>query len=164
MDRSKSIELLNRAIADELQAIHQYLYWHFHLEDQGLLPLAVLFRKTAVEEMGHLSQLAERVLFLKGDVDMNPAGPVERITDPEEIVRKAAAMESQSADDYNDAAKLCGEHADSASKQLFETLVADEERHFDAFDTRLDHIKAFGPQYLALESFQNNQGDAPAGQ
>ncbi|TVR44473.1 MAG: bacterioferritin [Planctomycetota bacterium] len=163
MDRSKSIELLNTAIGDELQAIHQYLYWHFHLEDQGLIPLAMLFRKTAIEEMHHLSKLSERVLFLKGDIDMNPSGPVERITDPEAIVRRAAEMESKSADDYNNFAKQCSEHADSASKQLFEGLVADEERHFDGFDTRLDHIKAFGPQYLALESFQNSQnGAAPA--
>ncbi|MGB9625926.1 MAG: bacterioferritin, partial [Phycisphaerae bacterium] len=29
MDRKKSIELLNKAVADELQAVHQYMYWHF---------------------------------------------------------------------------------------------------------------------------------------
>lgn len=164
MDRKKSIDLLNAAIADELQAIHQYLYWHFHLEDQGLMPLAVLFRTTAIQEMGHLSKLSERVLFLKGDIDMNPSGPVEKITEPEAIVRRAAEMESKSADDYNDFAKQCGEASDSATKQLFESLVADEERHFDNFDTRLDHIKAFGPQYLALESFQNSQGQDAGGE
>ena len=26
----KNIELLNKAVADELSAVHQYLYFHFH--------------------------------------------------------------------------------------------------------------------------------------
>ena len=32
--------------------------------------------------------------------------------------------------------------------------MADEERHFDAFDKQLDNIKRFGPSYLALQSFE----------
>ena len=35
MNREKSIELLNAAVGDELAAVHQYLYFHFHLDDQG---------------------------------------------------------------------------------------------------------------------------------
>ncbi|MGC4055042.1 MAG: hypothetical protein QM757_39885 [Paludibaculum sp.] len=35
-------------------------------------------------------------------------------------------MERQSAADYNQAAQQCGAHADAATKQLFEALVADE--------------------------------------
>ena len=35
----------------------------------------------------------ERVLFLKGEVEMVPAGPVEKITEPEAILVKAMAME-----------------------------------------------------------------------
>ena len=32
----KSIELLNKAVADELHAVHQYMYFHFHCDDHGL--------------------------------------------------------------------------------------------------------------------------------
>ena len=31
----QSITLLNRAVADELSAVHQYMYFHFHCDDQG---------------------------------------------------------------------------------------------------------------------------------
>jgi len=31
----RSIELLNNALADELSAVHQYMFFHFHLNDQG---------------------------------------------------------------------------------------------------------------------------------
>ena len=162
MDRKTSIDLLNRAVGDELQAVHQYMYWHFHLEDQGLMPLAELFRRTAVEEMGHVAKLAERILFLKGDVVMAAAGPVETITDPEKILAMAAKMEDDSSKDYNSWAKICGEHEDAVTKQFFEQLVADEEGHFDVFDKQMEHIKRYGPSYLALQSFQSTPQEPPA--
>jgi bacterioferritin len=153
MDRKKSIELLNKAVADELQAVHQYMYWHFHLGDQGFGPLSAMFRRIAIMEMGHVERLAERILFLKGDVDMVSAAPVQRITEPEAIVAKACEMEQEAVGIYNQFALECSKNADSASKQLFEALVNDEEGHFDEFDKQRDNIKRFGPSYLALQSF-----------
>jgi bacterioferritin len=161
MDRAKSIHLLNKAVADELQAVHQYMYFHFHLTDQGFGPLAMLLKQTAIQEMGHVELLAERILFLKGDVEMVAAGPVEKIVEPEAIVVKAMAMEDGSARDYNAAALKCAANADSATKQLFEQLVNDEERHFDQFEKQRDNIQRFGPSYLALQSFGG--GASPGG-
>ena len=164
MDKQKSIDLLNHAVGDELQAIHQYMYFHFHLDDQGFGPLAMLFKRTAIEEMGHVERLAERILFLKGDVVMEASAPVETLTDPEKMVQKAASMEEQSAIDYNKSALSCSANSDSATKQIFEGLVADEERHFEQFDQQLENIKRFGPNYLALQSFSGpaDAGNTPA--
>ena len=153
MKTKKSIELLNKAVADELQAVHQYMYWHFHLDDQGFAPLSAMFRRIAIMEMGHVERLAERILFLKGDVDMVAAGPVERLTEPAAIIAKAAQMEHGAVDVYNRFALECSQQADSASKQIFEALVIDEENHFDEFDKQMDNIKRFGPSYLVLQSF-----------
>ena len=154
MNKQLSIDLLNKAVADELQAVHQYMYFHFHLDDQGFAPLAGLFKRIAIQEMGHVERLAERILFLKGDVKMELAGPVEAITDAEKMVARAAEMEEQSAADYNKWALECSANADSASKQIFEGLVGDEEGHYDIFDKQLENIKRFGPNYLALQSFE----------
>lgn len=33
--REKSIELLNKAVADEMTAVNQYMYFHFRLDDMG---------------------------------------------------------------------------------------------------------------------------------
>ena len=153
MKSTESIRLLNKAVADELEAVHQYMYFHFHLDDLGFKPLASLFKKTAIQEMGHVELLAERVLFLKGDVEMVAAAPVERIVDPEAILLKAMAMEEGSARFYNQAAIECGANADAATKQIFERLVGDEEGHFDQFEKQHDNIKRFGLSYLALQSF-----------
>ncbi len=82
MNRTHSINLLNTAVADELQAVHQYMYFHFHLSDQGFNPLATLFKRTAIEEMGHVELLAERILFLKGDSRWRPPVPSSRSPTP----------------------------------------------------------------------------------
>ncbi|MGP8248112.1 MAG: ferritin-like domain-containing protein [Bryobacteraceae bacterium] len=159
MEKATSIHLLNKAVADELQAVHQYMYFHFHLDDQGFKPLAQLFKRIAIQEMGHLELLAERALFLKGDVEMVPAGPVEKILEPEAILVKVMAMEEDGVRTYNQAALECAANADAASKQLFERLVGDEEGHFDLYEKQYDNIKRFGLSYLALQSF----GGAAAG-
>ncbi|MFB3826335.1 MAG: bacterioferritin [Bryobacteraceae bacterium] len=162
MEKSKTIDLLNKAVADELQAVHQYMYFHFHLADQGFGPLSMLFKRIAIAEMGHVEVFAERILFLKGDVEMVPAGPVERITEPEAMLVKAMAMEEGSARDYNRAALECAANADSGSKQIFEQVVKDEESHFDQFEKQRDNIKRFGPSYLALQSFGGGEAKTAA--
>ncbi|MBN1396280.1 MAG: bacterioferritin [Pirellulales bacterium] len=159
--KTKSIELLNKGVAEELATIHQYMYWHFHLDDQGFTPLAGMLRRIAIVEMAHLERLSERILFLKGDVEMVPSAEVKKITDPEEILKSAAEMENAAVEMYNDYANRCAANSDSVSKQLFESLVTDEEAHYDEFDKQLDNIKRFGPSYLALQSFANSSS-APA--
>ena len=153
----KSIELLNKAVADELTAVHQYMYFHFHCDDLGYDLLSLLFKRTAIEEMMHVERLAERILFLKGDVKMKPAADTIACREVEEMLKMAAAMEQQSAADYNRWANECGNAADSVSKKLFEDLVADEERHFDQYDKEMENITKFGEKYLALQSIERSK-------
>lgn len=159
MDRERSIALLNMGVTEEIQALHQYMYFHFHLEDQGFDPLSALFKRVAIAEMMHAEDLAERVLFLGGDVDMVAKAPVERITEPEQMLEWAAASEQQAVDDYNQRAVESTANADAATRQVFERLIAEEEGHFEEFDLQLDNIKRFGLRYLALQSF--NRGEEP---
>lgn len=154
MNSARSIALLNQSVADELLAVHQYMYFHMHLDDQGFAPLATLFKRTAITEMGHVEALAERILFLKGDVEMSLTAPVEKIVDPAAMLAKARQMEESSANAYNQAALECAAGADAASKQIFERLIGDEEGHFADFDRQLENIQRFGPSYLALQSFE----------
>ncbi|MDF1546827.1 MAG: ferritin-like domain-containing protein [Bacteroidales bacterium] len=155
--KEKSIELLNKAIADELMAVHQYMYFHFHCDDQGFDLLANLFRKTAIEEMMHVEILAERILFLKGEVEMKVGGEIQHIHEVKNMLDLATKMEESSALDYNNWANECSQNTDSVSKKLFEGLVADEERHFDQYDTEMDNLKKFGENYLALQSIERSK-------
>jgi bacterioferritin len=155
--KEKSIELLNKAAADELYAVHQYMYFHVHCDDQGYELLASLFKKTAIEEMLHVERLAERILFLGGDVIMKAAEETKTIKKVKEMLELARSMEEESANEYNIWANECAQNADSISKKLFESLVEDEERHFDQYDIEIDNLEKFGDSYLALQSIERSK-------
>jgi bacterioferritin len=158
----KSIELLNAAIADEIAAIHQYMYFHFRLDDLGYAPLANLLKQTAIEEMQHAETVAERILFLGGEVEMVAGREVEKIHEAQAMLEKARSLEQESIHMYNKFAVECAHNADSGSKKLFEDLVAAEEGHWDEFDRQTDHVERFGERYLALQGFQGDSSEGEA--
>ena len=161
----ESVKLLNKAVADELSAVHQYMFFHFHCDDQGYDLLAGLFKRTAIEEMLHVEKLAERILFLKGDIKMEVADEVKNITDVKEMLKLASKMEEESAKSYNHWANECAKNADSASKKIFEDLVMDEERHYDQYDIETENMEKFGQNYLALQSIERSKNlSSPGGE
>ena len=157
MKNQKSIELLNKAVADELSAVHQYMYFHFHCDDQGYDLLANLFKRTAIDEMMHIEKLSERILFLKGDVEIAAATAVQKIHDVKAMLEMAAKMETASVHDYNHWAAECSKNEDAVSKKLFEELVAEEETHFDRYEKEMDNLVKFGDNYLALQSIERSK-------
>ncbi len=159
----KSVELLNKAVADELSAVHQYMYFHFHCDDQGYDLLAALFKRTAIEEMMHIERIADRILFLKGDVELGNADPVQKIHDVSEMLEMVCGMEQEAIVMYNKFALESAGNADSASRKLFESLVDDEERHFSQFDNERENLQKFGKEYLALQSMERSKASSGAG-
>ena len=156
----KSIELLNMAVADEMYAVHQYMYFHFHCEDQGYDLLAGLFIRTAIEEMDHIERCAERIIFLGGDVEMLAAEEVKKVQDVKKMLEQARKMEEDSVKDYNVWANECSANYDAGSRNVFEGLVADEERHYSQYDDEVARIEKFGDRYLALQSIEGSKSAA----
>jgi bacterioferritin len=85
-------------------------------------------------------------------------GDVQKIHNVPEMLKLAAKMGSDSAKDYNLMANECSANADSVSKQLFESLVGEEEVHFDQYDVELENLKKYGDNYLALQSIERIKG------
>ena len=96
---------------------------------------------------------------------MNPAEKVHNLKDVKQMLERARKMEEGSAKDYNVWANECSSNADAISKQLFESLVAEEERHYNQYDTELENIEKFGANYLALQSIERSKtlSNPPAG-
>lgn len=159
---AKSVVLLNKAVADEMAAVHQYMYFHFHCDDQGLDLLANLFKQYAIEEMVHVERLAERILFLGGEVEMKAAADVKKIHEVKKMLEMGSKMEEGSATSYNKWANECLQNADSVSRKLFEELVADEEGHYDQFQNEIENLDKYGEQYLALQSIEGSKSRVPA--
>jgi bacterioferritin len=150
----KSIELLNKAIAEEMTALQQYMYFHFHCDDKDLDMLASLFRRNAIQEMVHTEKFAERILFLKGEVELKSSQDVQKINEPEEMLKLAIKLEEDTIKMYNKFAKECAENGDSVTKKLFEDIIQEEENHYDSFDKESENIQIYGKEYLALQTIE----------
>ncbi|MDL2319535.1 bacterioferritin [Alistipes sp. OttesenSCG-928-B03] len=159
-NRKKSVDVLNRAVAEELTAVHQYMYFHFHCEDMGLKPLADLFHKISIDEMRHVETLAERIIYLKGDVTMSFAKPVEYINgDVAKMLAYADELEKNTIANYNEFIGICAAEGDHNTKRIFESILAQEEDHEDIFDTEGDNLHKYGDMLLALNAIEFTKGN-----
>ncbi len=50
---------------------------------------------------------------------------------------------------YNQFLQVCRECGDNVSSKLFETIIDEEQGHFNHFDNVGNHIKALGDTYLS---------------
>lgn len=119
----RSIELLNNALAEENTASLQYMYFHFICEDKGYRPLAQYFKRTAIQEMKHAEEFAERILFLEGEVKMVLAKGVKHITEVPEMLDYARELEKGTIEDYNAWSKETAALGDAGSHKLFQDIL-----------------------------------------
>ena len=146
----KVIHELNRALSAELTAIVQYMVQAEMCDNWGYKKLAATTKKRAIEEMHHAEGLIERILFLDG----KPA--VEMTLNPKIGDNAKAQLELDLQDEvdaikqYNAAAALCAQEGDNGTRERFEQMIKDEERHTDYLEAQLDLISKVGLQnYLS---------------
>jgi len=147
--RQKVINLLNEARSRELTAINQYMIHHYELEDKDFGKLALKIKDIALTEMKHAEKLAERILFLKGEPTSKPDATPKKGQEILEMLATDMALEAQAVKMYNEAAVLCVSERDQKSKDLFEELLFDEEKHIHFFENIKNHVEKLGETYLA---------------
>jgi bacterioferritin len=162
--RKKVIDVLNKARAMELQAIHQYMNQHYNLDDMDFGEFAAKVKLIAIDEMRHAEMFAERIKELGGEPTTEPAGKVEKGQDVETIFPFDAKEEDNAITAYNQFLLVCRENGDSTSMKLFETIIDDEQIHFNYFDSVDSHIKKLGDTYLArIAGTPSSSGLQPSG-
>ncbi len=145
----KVIDLLNAARARELTAITQYMSQHYELEDRDFGKLASQMKEIAIQEMKHAEDLAERILYLKGEPTTKPDAGIKKGQEIVEMLSTDIALEQQAVNIYNEAAGVCAEEKDQISKRIFEKLLGEEEEHLNIFENLKDHVEKLGTAYLA---------------
>jgi bacterioferritin len=145
----KVIDLLNKARSAELGAINQYMIHHYELEDKDFGKLALKIKDIAIAEMKHAEKLAERILFLKGEPTSKPDANPKKGQEIPEMMATDMALEAQAVKMYNEAAVICASERDQKSKDLFEELLSDEEKHLNFFEKIKNHAEKLGEPYLA---------------
>ena len=147
--RKAVVTVLNKARAMELQAIHQYMNQHYSLDDMDYGELAANVKLVALDEMRHAEAFAERVKELGGEPTTEKDGKVVAGQKVETMFPFDADQEDDAIDAYNQFLLICQENGDSVSAKMFESIIDDEQAHFNYFDSVNDHIKKLGDTYLA---------------
>jgi len=147
--RNAVIEVLNRARAMELFAIHQYMNQHYNLDDMDYGELAAKVKLIAVDEMRHAEMFAERIGELGGQPIGEYDDPITRGQDVSKIFPFNVALEDDTIDTYNAFLLACRDNGDSVSVKLFETIIDHEQLHFNYFDDIREHIERLGDVFLA---------------
>lgn len=141
---AKVIEYLNRALKHELTAINQFFLHARMLEDWGLDKYNEKEYNESIEEMQHADKLIKRILFLDGLPNLQDLGKLLIGENVEEIIRNDRQIEIDALELYREAVGYCEQVQDYASRDLFSTLLADEEEHLDWLDTQLERLQSMG--------------------
>ncbi len=147
--KKKVIEVLNKARSMELHAIHQYMNQHYNLDDSDYGELAANIKLIAIDEMRHAEMFAERIKELGGEPTTDPADKVEKGQKVDAVFPFDAKLEDDTIDIYNQFVLVCRENGDSGTMKLFETVIDEEQEHFNYFDNVSDHLEKLGASYLA---------------
>lgn len=140
----KVIAQLNAALSDEMSAAVQYMVQAEMCAAWGYHRLSALTKGRAIEEMRHAERLIERIIFLDGVPNVTvPLTPKVGATVPQQL-EIDLADETGAIKMYNDTIRICSEAGDAGSKDLFEGLLHDEERHADFLEAQLHSIKELG--------------------
>ena len=148
----KVIATLNSLLADELTAISQYMVHAEMCENWGYEELDEAIQKRAVMEMKHAERLIGRILFLEGT-------PIVSNLNPMHIGASVAAMhkndwqaERDAITMYNEGVRLAVEVGDNGTREIFESILTDEEGHIDWIEEQQDQIGQMGIEnYLAQQ-------------
>ena len=147
--KTKVIEALNKARSMELYAISQYMNQHYNLDDMDYGELAKNMKLVAIDEMRHAEQFAERIKELGGEPTAALASEVKKGQNVKGIFPFDSNVEDDTIATYNKFLNICREAGDNVSAKLFETVIAEEQLHFNYFSNVDQHIKNLGDTYLS---------------
>ncbi len=150
--KSEVIEVLQKALSEELQAISQYFLHGEMQSNWGYKRLYAEVKKQAIGEMKHAEVLIERILFLEGLPNLNDIPKLKIGKTVQEQLQNDLTLEKNAVAEYNKWIALARKHDDNASADLMEVLLKDEEEHVDYLETQLAIIKELGlANYLAQQ-------------
>jgi bacterioferritin len=149
----KVIASLNSLLGDELAATNQYALHAEICENWRYGKLHAMIKKRAIDEMKHAGKIIARILFLEGRPIVSQLGAISIGSDVQDIHKKDWSAERKAIEDYNAAIKLALESGDNGTRELLESILADEEVHIDWIESQSDQITQMGIEtYLGRQT------------
>jgi bacterioferritin len=143
------IEFLNEQLTAELTAINQY-FLHYKLQENwGYTKLAKYTRAESMDEMRHAEILTDRILFLDGMPNYQRLSPLRIGTTIKEVFECDRLIEVEAIDRLKRGIAHMESVGDYISRDLFGSILKDEEHHIDYLDTQLEILEKIGePLYI----------------
>ncbi|GIU80856.1 MAG: bacterioferritin [Bryobacteraceae bacterium] len=148
----KVLEYLQEVLTAELTAINQYFLHAEMLENWGYERLAKITKKESIEEMRHAEALLHRMLYLDGTPNMARLFDLHIGQNVKQMFENDLELEYQAVPRLNRAINAAVEAGDNGSRDLFESILKDEEHHIDFLEAQLHMIQEMGYEnYLAQQ-------------
>jgi len=140
MTSKKLLDILNSAIARELQVAIQYMWQH--VQWSGVKGFAVQeeLKKIAITEMKHAETIAERLFYLGGIPTTKPE-PIFVKKTLKEMVVQDVKDEKNAIDLYKTIIDMAQKEGDVTTAFIFKQILEDEEDHHDTFTTLLEDLR-----------------------
>jgi bacterioferritin len=136
-DRLK--EMLNAAIAREIQVSIQYMWQHVQVIGVKGVAVQDKFQQTAVAEMKHAEKIAERLWYL-GGTPTTKSDPITVGKTLKEFLQLDAKAEEEAVVMYKGIIAQAQKEGDITTAFMFKEILEDEEEHHDLFTTMLEEV------------------------
>jgi bacterioferritin len=136
-DRLK--EMLNSAIARELQVSIQYMWQHVQVVGVKGIAVQDHFKKTAIVEMKHAEKIAERLWYLNETPTTKP-NPINVGASLREFLELDVQAEEEAVVMYKEIIELAQREGDVTTAFIFKEILEEEEEHHDLFTTMLEEV------------------------
>ncbi len=147
-DREVVIEQLNKALATELVCVLRYRRHYFMAAGIHAKGVAEEFMAHSVEEQAHADKIAERIVQLGGEPDLNPEGLSKRShaeyvagDSLADMIREDLIAERIAIDSYRELIRYIGDQ-DPTTSDMLKGILAVEEEHADELADFLEDYPA----------------------
>jgi bacterioferritin len=139
MASKKLLEMLNEAIAREIQVAIQYMWQH--VQWIGVKGFAVHdeLKSIAITEMKHAEKIAERLFYLGGTPTTKP-NPINVGKTLKEMIQQNIKDEASAIEMYKGIIQMAQKEGDVTTAFIFKEILEDEEDHHDTFTTLAEEL------------------------
>jgi bacterioferritin len=139
MASKEMLDMLNKAIAREMQVTVQYIWQHVMWKGVKGFAVKDELKSIAVTEMKHAEKIAERLVYLGGTPTTKPE-PIFVGGSLKEMIERDKADEEGAIKMYKQIIEMAKKEGDEVTTRMFQGILADEEEHHDTFSGLLEEI------------------------
>jgi bacterioferritin len=145
------LELLNDVLTAELTAVNQYFLHAKLCHHWGYERLADKIRSESIDEMRHVEELTDRILYLEGIPNYQRLFSVRVGETVVEQFELDLQTERESIKRLNDGIATCVGVGDNGTRELLAHILVDEEEHADWLETQLEAVRQIGVENYLTE-------------